>query len=272
MSRNLLKKMMLSSMAALSMVASAHALPPLVQDAADGLINGCTVKLNVSGWANQIYVDDQFAGNFQNGSEDLHLARTIDNYIYSGRCSYKSAYEINLIRSPYLVQDFVDHQYRNCYVKLNVSGWANQIYINGNFSGNYDSRTEEMKLRSALVNYIMNGTCQYAPIGGHPQPYPPQPPVPYPPLPPTPLPPAPQPPLPPSPPVGHCPAAGTVWDARLQRCVSVVTPPRPVGVTCTIHGFSATSTNIDFARREALRQCAAASRGYVCAGSQVVCR
>lgn len=83
-------------------------------------------------------------------------------------------------------------------------------------------------------------------------------------------------------PINRCPDPNTVWDARLGRCVSRATPPRPVqiAVTCSIYNFSVTLRGPQNTRpaltrqatQQVLRQCAANSGGYVCAGSQVRCR
>jgi len=271
MSRKL-QSLLLSFTTALSLMpVGAQAAPPLpqiVSDAANGYIRNCFVKLNVDGWANQIYVDGIFSGNFQSGTQDWALANALNDYIYNGRCQYRDQYELSLITDPYLIENFANNQYQNCYVKQNVDGWANQIYIGGRFSGNYHNVNDVMKLREALVNYILNGTCVYV---GNPYPYPnPNPyPNPYPgPIPPTPVPPSGR----------YCPDPNTHFDERLGRCVSNTQPgPRPIpparrSVSCSIYNFMSVSTNEQSARQEVLRLCAAASRGYVCRGSDVVCR
>ena len=75
-------------------------------------------------------------------------------------------------------------------------------------------------------------------------------------------------------PAPFCPP-GTVWDPVLQRCVSLVTPPR--NWVCSVPNqfgqiFTAVSPNRDFAARQALIQCSNASAGYVCRASDVRCR
>lgn len=277
MSRKL-QSLLLSMTTALSLVPVANAaLPQIVSDAANGYLNGCTVKLNVDGWANQLYVNGVFSGNFRNGTEDMKLARALTDYQYSGRCQYRSQYEINLINDPYLIENFINFQYQNCYVKPNVDGWANQIYIGNRFSGNYHNVTEVMKLRSDLVNYIISGTCVYSPIGGgtpH-NPYPTYPTNPYPTYPSNPYP-------QPNPPSSrYCPDPNTHYDEYQGRCVSNTTPrpvpgPRPVpptprNVSCSIYNFTSIAQSEQAARTEVLRLCAASSRGYVCRGSDVRC-
>lgn len=133
----------------------------LINEAASGMIRGCEVRLRVDGWANQLYVNGQFSGNFRTGVQDYQLADAIDSYLYRGVCRRLSAYESQLMNSPYLIQDFARGLSRNCYVRLNVAGWANQLYVNGVFSGNFDSRTDEMRLRMRIAELVMNGTCIY---------------------------------------------------------------------------------------------------------------
>jgi hypothetical protein len=165
-----------------SSYAQYYPLPQQVQDAADGMINGCEVKLNVDGWANQLYVNGRFSGNFRSGVEDYNLARAIDDQIYYRACNYKSSYEIQIMNDPYLIDDFANYRYQNCFVRLNVDGWANQIYVNNVFSGNFNNRSEDRKLRSALASYVANGTCYRGSSYPSPRPNPyPQPrPNPYP--------------------------------------------------------------------------------------------
>ncbi|MBS1959296.1 MAG: hypothetical protein JST80_07495 [Bdellovibrionales bacterium] len=69
----------------------------------------------------------------------------------------------------YLIDDFARGLSSNCYVKLSVSGWANQVYLygnisyqNGQFAGNFDNRSQVEYLRQTLINYVMNGTCNLA--------------------------------------------------------------------------------------------------------------
>lgn len=142
--------------------------PPQSGDLLELAINyslrGCHVVPRVSGWANQLYVGGVFSGNFEVGSQDNELRRRIRDLQNRGQCLMKDAQSLRLLQDPYLIQDFANYQYRNCYVKLNVSGWANQLYIRGVFSGNFDKNSEVKKLQAALVDRIMDGTCQYDPM------------------------------------------------------------------------------------------------------------
>jgi hypothetical protein len=139
----------------------------LIQEAIDHqLSSNCHVLPNVSGWANQLFVNGIHAGNFDASKieEQSKLRATIADKIQSGACLERSYDEIRLLQDPRLIQDFANFQYRNCHVKLNVSGWANQLFIRNQFKGNYDRNTEVQKLKSALVELVMNGTCSYDPI------------------------------------------------------------------------------------------------------------
>jgi glutaredoxin-related protein len=141
--------------------------PSLINEAIDySLSRNCHVLPRVSGWANQLYVDGQFAGNFDanNQSEQMKLRATLAQHLSSGKCIGRSFQERDLLRNPRLIQDFANFQYRGCHVKLNVSGWSNQLYVGNQFSGNFDKNTEVKKLQKTLVELIMNRTCLYDPM------------------------------------------------------------------------------------------------------------
>ncbi len=84
---------------------------------------------------------------------------------------------------PYTVKA-INGNLGRCTVRTNVSGWANQIYLGGTFSGNYDNGAhgynQNTQLENALRTYAQNGNCGY--IGGYdPAPsYPDYPSYPYP--------------------------------------------------------------------------------------------
>jgi glutaredoxin-related protein len=141
--------------------------PNLINDAVDySLSRNCYVLPNVSGWANQLYVDGQFVGNFdaRNENEQMKLRSSLASYLVSGKCVGRSNQERQLLHNPHLIQDFANYQYRGCYVKLGVSGWANQLYVNGQFNGNFDQNSEVQKLQKTLVDLVMNRTCVYDPM------------------------------------------------------------------------------------------------------------
>jgi hypothetical protein len=261
---NTTKKCLSALWITLSFTANAFAsLPQIVEDSQNLMIEGCRVIREESGY-DQLYVNGVFNGNFvlNDYYDAQRLAQSLQGNIYNGQCRYRSYSEQTYIRSllnnPYLVQDFASYRYSNCSVSTYVDGWAHQLYVNGIFRGNYranDSR-EMDNLQKTLVSHIVAGTCENHMGGG------------YNPIPPTP-------PIEPRPP-NRCPDPNTVWDHHLGRCVSRATPPnypapRPRVYTCSIYGISAQSVSLSRAKQEVLTRCAAASRGYVCAGSQVSC-
>lgn len=139
----------------------------LVQEAIDfQLSRNCHVVPRVSGWAHQLMIDGQFSGNFDvnSQSEQMKLKAALADNIVSGRCQERSYEEIRLLQDPYLIQDFANFQYRGCHVKLNVSGWANQLYVGSLHKGNFDKNSEVKKLQSALVALVIQGTCRFDPM------------------------------------------------------------------------------------------------------------
>jgi hypothetical protein len=139
----------------------------LIESAIDrSLSRNCHVMPRVSGWANQLFIDNQFSGNFDiNKPEDqMKLKAALADHLSTGRCIGRSRQEIQLLRDPRLIQDFANFQYRGCHVKLNVSGWANQLYVGNQFKGNFDSRSEVQKLQASLVELVLNRTCIYDPM------------------------------------------------------------------------------------------------------------
>ena len=50
----------------------------------------------------------------------------------------------------------INFVFEDCYVISNVSGWANQLYVHGQFSGNYDNH-QEMELRRAIRDLQSSG-------------------------------------------------------------------------------------------------------------------
>lgn len=63
--------------------------------AISGNLLRCTVKTNVSGRYNQLYIGLSFMGNFENGSyaynQDHELENALRNYYQNGRCNYGAA-------------------------------------------------------------------------------------------------------------------------------------------------------------------------------------
>lgn len=177
-----LKLRVLFAIAALTLFAcpssfAQFGLPQVVLDSAQYEIRGCEVLLNVNGRYHQLFVNGIFSGNFQAGLQDNQLAQTIDFDLQRRVCNYKSQYELQYVRDPNLIQEFVNFQFQNCYVRPYVDGQYNQAFIRNQFRGNYLVGTEDLKLRSALAGYIVDGVCLQ---GQQPQPPFPQPQPPFP--------------------------------------------------------------------------------------------
>jgi hypothetical protein len=141
--------------------------PSLISDAIDfTLSSNCHILPNVDGWAHQLYINGKFNGNYNisHHNEEMKLRSALAANVIAGNCRLRTRQEQRMINDPRLILDFANGQYDRCYVKLNVEGWSNQLYINGKFSGNYHKVTEERKLRSRLVGEILNGTCRFDPL------------------------------------------------------------------------------------------------------------
>lgn len=136
--------------------------PTLIQEAVDRTLSrNCYVKPKVEGWADQLYVNGQFSGNYSSNYYDqMKLRAALASGLDSGTCIRRTYEELQIMNNPYLIQDFIEHRYRNCYVLPNVSGWANQLYVNGQFSGNFHKNTEVTQLKVVLAEKVMNGTCR----------------------------------------------------------------------------------------------------------------
>jgi hypothetical protein len=132
-----------------------------IQLAVNYAFDACHVLPLVDGWANQLYVNGKFVGNFRSGSDDLKLSRAIREYRLQGKCTLKSRRQLNYLFDPSLIRDARENTLSsNCYVKPQVDGWADQLFVDGKFVGNFHPRNEEMKLRSAIAGYIDRGVCR----------------------------------------------------------------------------------------------------------------
>lgn len=142
--------------------------PMLLTKLASYQFEGCYIKENVDGWADQLYVNGYFKGNFSTSDRtaEVELRSMLADYITNRTCKLKSRDVLEIMNSPYLLEDMARRQYRNCYVNLNVDGWATQLYINGYFKGNYklSDAGEKSKLLSTITDNIVNGTCKFDPI------------------------------------------------------------------------------------------------------------
>ena len=132
------------------------------------MYDGMHVNLNVSGWANQLYLGSQHAGNYDKNSsyEQQQLRNRINRYANNGTYPLRPVRELRLIfkmdRGD-VIRDMMEGEFRNCHVKYRVSGWANQLYIGSTFAGNYDadSSSKQRELKNRIIKLVLNGTCEY---------------------------------------------------------------------------------------------------------------
>lgn len=127
------------------------------------VLQDCHILPRVSGWANQLYLRGQFAGNYEVGRQDNELRWAIRDYQARGQCLMKRPQVLNIMFEPRLIDRAINGSLsRNCHVRPRVSGWANQLYIDGIFSGNFDvnSSSEQMKLKASLADLIASGRCR----------------------------------------------------------------------------------------------------------------
>lgn len=133
-----------------------------IEQATNFALRNCYVVPNAGGWANQLYVNNSFRGNYQDGTQDAQLRRVIRDLQYQGQCLLKNSATLRLQFDPSFLRNAISNSLsRNCYVIENAGGWANQLMINGSFSGNFDSRSqhETLKLKSTLADFIESGRC-----------------------------------------------------------------------------------------------------------------
>ena len=125
----------------------------LIMRAARGEFAGCYVKLNIDGY-NQMYIDGSFAGNYVIGNDNEKLLAIIDSYLKSGECRL-STYVAN---APVVLKAATGGN-AGCSVKLNIQGY-NQVYVEGDFSGNYVIGRDDGVLENVLKDYQLNGKCR----------------------------------------------------------------------------------------------------------------
>lgn len=123
---------------------------------------------NIAGYAHQLYVNGRFRGNFNSSDEyEMNeLRRKIADHVRSGEHPLLGINTLRIMLGDEKIVDaFVDHNYRECYVRPNVAGWAHQLYINGRFRGNFDMKdgNDVMKIKSLLAVNIEDGNCKAKP-------------------------------------------------------------------------------------------------------------
>ncbi len=133
----------------------------IIQDFINGHSRNCNIQPYVNGMYHQVYINGQFRGNYDvtNRHGERNLSRVLNNYVRNGSCDYNRNGQQH-DPSRYIIQDYVSDVYVNCYVEPNVGGY-HQVYVNGQFKGNYDisNYSEKYNLKRVLTNYDRQGTC-----------------------------------------------------------------------------------------------------------------
>lgn len=89
---------------------------PYTQRAINGNLGRCTVRTNVQGRYNQIYIGGNFLGNFENGSygynQNNQLESSLRSYYQNGRCDYATnPYPTNPYpTNPYPTDPYPDYE------------------------------------------------------------------------------------------------------------------------------------------------------------------
>ncbi len=128
---------------------TSQSLPKIVRDASNNKIASCTVKLLVDGWANQLYIHGFFSGNFAENESNL-LAERLKKHVSTGRCTYVGGTS----QLPKIVLNAMNGKYRLIKVKPWVDGWANQLYIDGEFCGNFNEDQSQQLQEAIMYNDI----------------------------------------------------------------------------------------------------------------------
>ena len=131
-------------------------LPKIIKDASNNEIVNCQVKLWVDNKYNQLYVFDEFKGNFTS-AEHKKLVKRIKAKINVGKCYYRG----RQAKIPQIILDASNNEIVNCQVKLWVDNKYNQLYVFGEFKGNFTS-AEHKKLVKKIKAKINAGKCYYS--------------------------------------------------------------------------------------------------------------
>ena len=139
----------------------------IVEQVSLDLYQGLSLKRNVQGYYFQLYVHNQFKGNYDKNDyyqmEQLRskLRRMTNGYQHPLKSRSELRRLLNLSNNRTLIQDFTNGLYRNCYVKPYVDGRYHQVYVNGRFKGNFDITygNGRRDLEESLRNLVSRGSC-----------------------------------------------------------------------------------------------------------------
>ena len=71
-----------------------------------------------------------------------------------------------------LLNLFLNGSGSNCSVIVESSNTYHQMYVNGQFKGNYALGAQDYQLENMLSRYVSGGVCRLPSSGGYPAPYP----------------------------------------------------------------------------------------------------
>lgn len=140
--------------------------------------SNCSVITESSNTYHQMYVNGEFKGNYQIGNQDGQLENMLYRYVNGGVCrmptSNGGGYPPNpgnpypgnpYPGNPYpgnsgsLITQFMRGASVNCSVNLEDSNTYHQMYVNGEFKGNYVIGSQDAQLENMLYRYINGGVC-----------------------------------------------------------------------------------------------------------------
>lgn len=124
-------------------IGSPSALPAEIQSAFRGEFPLIEVKLWVEGWANQLFVNGAFKGNFPE-NQNQNLVDSIRFY--------------DIRRLPWMIRESEQGNIDGCKVEYLVEGWANQLFVRGQFAGNFPME-QTADLENAINHHLNTGRC-----------------------------------------------------------------------------------------------------------------
>lgn len=119
------------------------------QDMKDDAFINCRIENNIG--YSQFYVNNSFRGNYTKHAmqsiDDLH--RMVHRLVLDKTCKKKNPVTEDTFT---IFTDLKIHKYKNCHIKVLSNSYAKyQLYIDGEFAGNYDDLGGETTLEDLLV-------------------------------------------------------------------------------------------------------------------------
>ena len=182
---------------ALSFTASAQNYPQgsLLAQFLYGQGSNCQVITESSNTYHQMYVNGIFKGNYQIGYQDAQLENMLYRYVSGGVCRLPNQGGFPPGNGPghggpghggpgnggfpphppgqggpgnggfpgnsrSLTQQFMNNGSVNCSVIIENSRTYHQVYVNGEFKGNYLLGAQDAQLENMLYRYVSGGVCR----------------------------------------------------------------------------------------------------------------